>query len=60
METYNDWVQTNRVLTTLHSGFISGDSTVNQLVDIYNSLCKAVDEDKEVRAVFCDIVNAFD
>ena len=60
METYNDWVQTNRVLTTLHSGFISGDSTVNQLVDIYNSFCKAVDEGKEVRALLCDITKASD
>ena len=41
----------HEVLTTLQSGFISGDSTVNQLVDIYNSFCKA-DEGKEVRAIF--------
>ena len=33
---------------------------VNQLVDIYNSFCKAVDEGEEVRAVFCDISKAFD
>ena len=48
------------VLTTLQSGFISADSTVNQLVDIYNSFCKAIDEGKEVRAIFCDISKAFD
>ena len=47
----------HEVLTTLQSGFISGDSTVNQLVDIYNSFCKAIDE---VRAIFCDITKAFD
>ena len=50
----------HEVLTTLQSGFISGDSTVNQLVDIYNSFCKALDEGKEVRAIFCDISKAFD
>ena len=63
MEIYYDWVQTysdHSVFTTLQSGFLSGDSTVNRLVDIYNSLCKAVDEDKEVPAVFCDIVKVFD
>ena len=48
----------HEVLTTLQSDFISGDSTVNQLVDIYNSFCKALDEGKEVRAIFCDISKA--
>ena len=50
----------HEVLTTLQSGFISGDSTVNQFVDIYNSFCKALDEGKEVCAIFCDIRKAFD
>ena len=38
----------------------AGNSTVNQLVDIYNTFCKSLDEGKEVRAVFCDISKAFD
>ena len=50
----------NEVITTLQSGFIPGDSTVNQLVDVYNTFCKALDEGKEVRAIFCDISKAFD
>ena len=50
----------NNVITTLQSGFVPGDSTVNQLVDIYNTFCKAFDESKEVRAIFCDISKAFD
>ena len=50
----------HEVLTTLQSGFISGDSTVNQLVDIYNSFYKAIDKGKEVRAIFCDISKVFD
>ena len=50
----------HEVLTTFLSGFISGDSTVNQLVDNYNSFCKAIDEGKEVRAIFCYISKAFD
>ena len=50
----------HHVITTLQSGFVPGDSTVNQLVDIYNTFCKALDEGKEVRAIFCDISKAFD
>ncbi len=51
---------TNNKLTPFQSGFIKGDSTVNQLTYIYNDICKALDEGKEVRAVFCDISKAFD
>ena len=36
------------------------NSTVNQLVDIYNTFCRALDDGKEVRAIFCDISKAFD
>ena len=50
----------HEVITTLQSGFIPRDSTVNQLVDVYNTFCKALDEGKEVRAIFCDISKAFD
>ena len=42
----------HHVITTLQSGFTAGDSTVNQLVDIYNTFCRALDEGKKVRAVF--------
>jgi len=47
-------------ITPFQSGFIPKDSTVNQLVSVYHSFCKALDEGKEVRAVFCDISKAFD
>ena len=50
----------HEVITTLQSGFIPGHSTVNQLVDVYNTFCKALDEGKEVRAIFCDISKASD
>ena len=52
--------QEHHIITTLQSGFVPGDSTVNQLVDIYNTFCKALDDGKEVRAIFCDISTAFD
>ena len=41
-------------------GFVPGDSSVNQLIDIYNTFCKALDEGEEVRTIFCDISKAFD
>ena len=44
----------------MQSGFIPGDSTVNQLTFLYNTFCQALDSGKEVRAVFCDISKAFD
>ena len=34
----------NNVITSMQSGFVPGDSTVNQLVDIYNTFCKALDK----------------
>ena len=50
----------NNLLTPLQSGFIPGDSTVNQLAFLYNTFCKALDSGKEVRVVFLDISKAFD
>ncbi|MES9994358.1 MAG: reverse transcriptase family protein [Candidatus Thiodiazotropha sp.] len=55
-----NFLNDHHVITTLQSGFVPGDSTVNQLVDIYNTFCRALDEGKEVRAIFCDISKAFD
>ena len=57
---YLTFFNDNQVITCLQSGFVPGDSTVNQLVDIYNIFCKALDEGMEVRAVFLDISKAFD
>ncbi|MEW8547864.1 MAG: reverse transcriptase family protein, partial [Candidatus Thiodiazotropha sp.] len=50
----------NNLLSSFQSGFIPGDSTVNQLTFLYNTFCQALDSGKEVRAVFCDISKAFD
>ena len=50
----------NNLLFSLQSGFLPGDSTVNQLTFLYNTFCQALDSGKEVRAVFCDISKAFD
>ena len=50
----------NSILTAFQSGFIPGDSTINQLTFLYDAFCRALDEGKEVRVVFCDISKAFD
>ena len=53
-------LRNNNILSSLQSGFIPGDSTVNQLAYLYHTFCEALDAGKEVRAVFCDISKAFD
>ena len=50
----------NQIFTSLQSGFIPGDSTVNQLTFLYNTFSQALDSGKEVRVVFCDVSKAFD
>ena len=50
----------NQILTPLQSGFIPGDSTINQLTYLYNFFAQALDYGKEVCVVFCDISKAFD
>ena len=56
---YN-YVISNHILTPLQSGFVHRDSTTYQLLHTHHQFCGAVDNCKEVRAVFCDISKAFD
>ena len=53
------YLTTNNIITVLQSGFKPGDSTINQMIDIYHTIACAIDG-KEVRSVFCDISKAFD
>ena len=46
--------------TPSQSGFLPGDSTVNQVVFLYDKICKALDEGLEIRVIFFDISKAFD
>ena len=48
------------MLSSFQSGFIPGDSTVNQLAFLYHAFCEALDSGKEESAVFCDISKTFD
>ncbi|XP_060568897.1 uncharacterized protein LOC132727429, partial [Ruditapes philippinarum] len=55
-----NFLKVNNFLSTAQSGFIPGDSTVNQLAFIYDTLCRSLDNGLEVRVVFFDISKAFD
>ena len=48
---YN-YMVTNQLLTPLQSGFREDDSTTNQLLHIYHTICEALDKGREIRAVF--------
>ena len=56
---YNHFLD-NKILTPLQSGFIPGESSVDQLTYLYDTFCQALDSGKEVRVIFCDISKAFD
>ena len=56
---YN-FLQQNELIYKHQSGFLPNHSTVYQLIDIYNQICKAFDEKKFTCIVFCDISKAFD
>ena len=55
-----NFLRDNELLSNLQSGFMPGDSTSCQLTYLYDFIARALDEGKEVRAVFCDISKAFD
>jgi hypothetical protein len=53
-------IRDNHLFTRFQSGFMPGDSNTNQLVHLYHVFCKAIDQKKKIRIVFCDISKAFD
>ena len=56
---YN-YMITNQHLTPLQSTFMEGDSTSNQLLYTYHTICEVLFKGNTIRAVFCDISKAFD
>ena len=56
---YN-YLRDNNLISIHQSGFTPGDSTVNQLLYMYDLFCKALNDKKDVRIVFCDQSKAFD
>ena len=55
-----NYCRDNDIISMHQSGFTPGDSTVHQLVYLYNTFCKALNDKKDVRIVFCDQSKAFD
>ena len=51
----NNHLHLHRFFTPSQSGFIPGDSTVNQLTFLYDKICRALDNGLETRSVFFDI-----
>jgi hypothetical protein len=47
-------------ISSHQSGFKPGNSTVNQLTFLHNSICKALDDGLDKRVVLFDISKAFD
>ena len=55
----HNFILASQIITPFQSGFMPWDSTVNQLTDMNNTFCQALDEGKEVCVVFC-MSKAFD
>jgi len=54
------FLKSNNLLLPNQSGFIPGDSTVNQLMSICNKIAAHFDKGEEVIGVFLDLTKAFD
>jgi len=50
----------NNLIFKNQSGFLPKHSTVYQLIDIYNQICKGYNDKQFTSFVFCDISKAFD
>ena len=50
----------NQIITPSQSGFTPKDSTVYQLLSIYDDFCKSFDSEITTQAIFFDISKAFD
>ena len=55
-----NFMNDNIVIYKYQSGFQPGDSNVNQLVEIYNTIISSLDKGKDVRFISCDISKAID
>ena len=50
----------NDLISQSQSGFKPGDSCINQLLAMSHKICKSFDACLDVRAVFLDILKAYD
>ncbi len=55
-----NFLREHKLISIKQSGFIPGDSTVYQLTHLYHLFSQSLDQQKDIRIVFCDISKAFD
>ena len=51
---------TNNLIYRHQSGFLPGQSTVYQLIDLYNQIVRSIDAKQYTCMVFCEVSKAFD
>ena len=56
----HNFLHDRNLLNKYQSGFQPGNSTVNQLIEIYDHICQGLENKKCVCMFFCDICKAFD
>lgn len=56
----HNFIHDHAILTDQQSGFRNKDSTINQLLLLYDEIVKNLDKGKDVRFIFCDVSKAFD
>ena len=56
---YNHFIAHNLIYCK-QSGFLRGNSTVYQLIDIFDQKARSIDDKKLNCMIFCDISKAFD
>ena len=57
---FHNYLINNNIISLDQSAFTAGDGTVNQLVNIHDDVCKALDEGNDIQMIFFDISKAFD
>ena len=55
-----NYISDNKLISIHQSGFIPGDSTVNQLVSIHHEVCMSLENHNDIQLMFLDISKAFD
>ena len=56
----SNYLNANQIITPSQSGFSPKDSTVYQLLSIYDTFCKSFDSEINAQAIFFDITKAFE
>ena len=53
------FLNSNKLIFKLQSGFMKGHSRVHQLIDIYNQICQGIDSNQYTCMEFCEVSKAF-